>query len=307
MSKITEFRSFLMIDKRMSKNTVNEYIRDISMFYNYFYDKYKNLLDIENGISNDEILKIKESDIINYIAYLTNNYKSDSINRHITSIKQFYKFLVLDEFIKDNPASNITHMKMDKNLPVYLTIEEVDKLLDIKLNTPFDYRNKAMLELMYSTGLRVSELVNLRLSDISINNATVRTITKGNKERIIPIGDYALNYLNIYINNYRNELLKDKINDYLFINNHGDVISRVAFFKIIKKEALLKGIKKDISPHKLRHSFATHLLENGADLRVIQELLGHSSINTTEIYTHLANNIKRDEYDSSHPRSRKDD
>ena len=304
MSKIKEFETFLMIDRRMSKNTVNSYITDIKSFFNYLYDKkYEDILDIRD----EDVFKVSENSIINYIAFLTDTKTSSSINRCISSLKTFYKFLVINGDIKDNPMLNVVHTKTEKKLPMFLSIEEVDKLLNIKLETDFDYRNKAMLELMYATGMRVSEVVNLKISDISLENGTVRSITKVNKERIIPLGDYALYYLKEYLENHRNNLLKKKINDYVFLNNHGECYSRQAFFLLVKKLACEVGIKKEISPHKLRHSFATHLLENGADLRIIQEMLGHSSINTTEIYTHVASNYKRNEYDSIHPRSRKDD
>lgn len=303
MSKIKEFETFLRIDRRMSPNTISNYIIDLKNFYSFVYkNKYEDI----TLITDEDSLSIKEEDIIKYLEYLNKEYKPDSINRHISTIKSYFKFLEINGDITINPSKMISHIKMTKNLPIYLTYEEVESLLDIELNNAYDYRNKAMLELMYSTGIRVSELVNLKVSDISLENATIRTITKGNKERIIPIGDYALNYLTIYLKEYRNELLKNKVSDYVFLNNLSDHYSRQSFFLLIKKLAAEKGIKKDISPHKLRHSFATHLLMNGADLRIIQELLGHSSINTTEIYTHLMDNYKRVEYDKIHPRSRKE-
>lgn len=304
MSKINEFETFLMIDKRMSKNTVSSYITDIRSFFKYLYEKkYEDIL----CISDNDVFKVQENDIINYIAFLTETYNSSSINRHISALKTFFKFLVINGDIKDNPMTNVVHTKTEKKLPMFLSIEEVDKLLNIPLENDFDYRNKAMLEVMYATGVRVSELVNLKISDISLENSTIRTVTKGNKERVMPLGDYALYYLKEYLENHRNNLLKKRINDYVFLNNHGNVYSRQALFLLIKKLANDVGVKKEISPHKLRHSFATHLLENGADLRVIQEMLGHSSINTTEIYTHVASNYKREEYDNIHPRSRKEE
>lgn len=306
MSRIKDFETFLIIDKRMSKNTIYNYISDLVSFYSYIYkNKYEYLL---NDLNEEDALSIKEKDIIKYITYLKDkDFKSGSINRKLTAIKQYFKFLIISDVLKVDPSKNITHLRTSKKLPSFLTIEEVDKLLDTPLNNKYDYRNKAMIELMYSTGMRVSELVNLKVSDISLENATVRAITKGDKERILPLGDYALYYLNMYLKEYRNLFLKNKVSDYVFLNNFGTHYSRQSFFILIKKIAEEKNIKKDISPHKLRHSFATHLLENGADLRVIQELLGHSSINTTEIYTHIASNYKKEVYDKIFPRSRKDD
>ena len=180
----------------------------------------------------------------------------------------------------------------------------MEKLLDIDLTDCYSYRNKAMLELLYSTGLRVSELVNLELSNIDLESCTLKTIGKGNKERIIPISDYALYYVEKYINEYRGSMLKKGVNNYVFINNHGNVMTRQGFFKIIKKLALEKDIKTPISPHTLRHSFATHLLDYGADLRSIQEMLGHSNLSTTQIYTHVSSEHLKDNYNSSHPHSK---
>ena len=194
-------------------------------------------------------------------------------------------------------SSKIINPRLRRKLPNILTIEEVDNLLDIKLDTPFDYRNKAMLELMYSSGLRVSELINLELSDIDLNNNYVRCFGKGSKERIVPIGEYSSKYLSIYINEYRDSMKKGYYTEKIFLNNHGKEMTRQGFFKIIKKIAKDKDINKNITPHMLRHSFATHLLNNGADLRTIQEMLGHSSISTTQIYTNVTNDILKENYD----------
>lgn len=190
----------------------------------------------------------------------------------------------------------IKSFKEYRKLPNILTIEEVDNLLDIKLDTPFDYRNKAMLELMYSSGLRVSELVSLKLQDIDLDNSYVRCFGKGSKERIVPIGEYANNYLKIYIQDYRDSMKKGYYTENIFLNNHGKEMTRQGFFKIIKKIANEKNIDKNITPHMLRHSFATHLLNNGADLRTIQEMLGHANITTTQIYTNVSTEILKENY-----------
>lgn len=186
-------------------------------------------------------------------------------------------------------------------MPSILTEDEILKLLDIELTDNFSYRNKAMLELMYATGLRVSELINLKMQDIDFSQDIIRTFGKGSKERVIPIGDYAKEYLEKYIYEYRGSMLKKENTEYLFLNNHGKQMTRQGFFKIIKKIAKEKGINKELSPHTLRHSFASHLLKYGADLRTIQELLGHSDISTTQIYTHITNEELKKNYEDFHP------
>ena len=288
-NEIDLFCNYLLIDKKYSHNTIESYKRD---------------LDKLNSFCNKNISSITENDIKKYLEYLTDNNESKtSISRNISSLRSFYKFLLIEKIISNNPMENIDMPKLDKRLPNILDEEDVDKLLDIKLVDDFSYRNKAMLELMYATGLRVSELVNLRVHDIDLDMALVRTFGKGSKERIIPIGDYALYYVKVYLENYRSLMLKKDYNDYLFLNNHGKQMTRQGFFKILKTIARDNGIKKEFSPHTLRHSFATHLLNHGADLRSIQELLGHSDISTTQIYTHVSNKQLRENYDEYHPHS----
>ena len=241
------------------------------------------------------------NDIQNYIQKLSKNENASSISRCISTLKSFYKFLELNKYTKINPLTTITNPKTAKKLPKVLSEEEINKLLDINLKTDFDYRNKAMLELMYSSGLRVSELVNLTINDIDLNNASVRIFGKGAKERIVPLDDYAIEALNNYILYHRTPLFKHGENNYLFLNNHGTKMTRQGFFKILEKIAKEKGIKSELSPHTLRHSFATHLLKYGADLRSIQELLGHSDISTTQIYTHITNERLQKNYKDFHP------
>jgi len=196
--------------------------------------------------------------------------------------------------------------RLGLSLPKSLTVEDINKLLNIATTNANEYRNKAMVELLYATGLRVSELINLKTSDVNINMSIVRCISKGNKERIIPIGDFAIESISEYCNNYREALMKNKNTDYLFLSNRGTKITRQGFFKILKKLAKEQGVNKDFSPHTLRHSFATHLLEYGADLRSIQEMLGHSDISTTQIYTHIGNDLIRKNYEKYHPRSKRE-
>ena len=192
--------------------------------------------------------------------------------------------------------------KLSKKLPTYLTIDEVNLLLDIKVEDAFSARNKAILELLYSSGLRISELINLEIQNIDFDDCILRVFGKGSKERIVPMNDYAIAALKAYLDEYRNDLIKDDYNNYVFLNNHGKIMTRQGVFKMIKKECLIKGINKNISPHTLRHTFATHLLQNGADLRIIQEILGHSDISTTQIYTHISNEKLKQDYKEYHPR-----
>ena len=270
---LDNFKMYLITIKHMNED---------SSTYSYTDDIYKYLEYNENkGIKT--ATSIKEKDLIEYLKYLDNNkYEVSSVARKIVSIKSFHSFLE-ETYHIPNISLKITSPKFYRKLPNILSIEEVDDLLDIKIENAFDYRNKTMLELMYSSGLRVSELVSLKTNDIDLENKIVRCIGKGSKERIIPIGDYALDYLKKYTES-------------LFLNNHGKEMTRQGFFLIIKKIAKEKKIDKNVTPHMLRHSFATHLLNNGADLRTIQEMLGHSNISTTQIYTNLTTDILKENY-----------
>lgn len=285
---IREFLRYLLIDKGYSENTIESYKRDLDKFL-----EYNKNTSIDN-ISNEDLKK--------YIKYLNDNGLNEkSIARNISSLKSFYKFLVISKYISSNTSDSLYLPKIKKSLPITLTEEEVMSLLDIDLTDNFSYRNKAMLELLYATGLRVSELINLKLQDIDFSQDIIRTFGKGSKERIIPIGDYAKEYLEKYIYEYRSSMLKKENNEHIFLNNHGKQMTRQGFFKIIKKIAKEKGINKELSPHTLRHSFASHLLKYGADLRTIQELLGHSDISTTQIYTHITNEELKRNYNEFHP------
>ena len=275
-----------IIELKTIKQRVNSYSEDIYKYLEYMESK---------NISS--ALDISYNNLLDYLKYLDDNkYEVSSVARKIVSIKAFHKYLSENYNVVDI-STKINTPKFYRKLPNILTIEEVDNLLDIKLDTPFDYRNKAMLELMYSSGLRVSELINLELSDIDLNNNYVRCFGKGSKERIVPVGEYSSKYLSIYINEYRDSMKKGYYTEKIFLNNHGKEMTRQGFFKIIKKIAKDKDINKNITPHMLRHSFATHLLNNGADLRTIQEMLGHSSISTTQIYTNVTNDILKENYD----------
>ncbi len=285
---VEEFLRYLLIDKGYSNNTIASYKIDLEKFLEY--NKGKSIDNITN------------SDLKEYVKWLNKeNLNEKSISRNISCLKSFYKFLVIEKYVKNNPSDLISIPKVKKSLPKTLTEDEVIKLLDIDLTDNFSYRNKAMLEVMYATGLRVSELVNLKLQDVDLSQDLVRTFGKGSKERVIPIGEYAREYLEKYIYEYRGSMVKRTNNEYLFLNNHGNKMTRQGFFKIIKKIAKEKGIDKELSPHTLRHSFATHLLKYGADLRTIQELLGHSDISTTQIYTYISNEELKKNYENFHP------
>lgn len=285
--EIDLFISYLLIDKKYSQNTIDSYTNDLNKFSSYI---------------NKDIKNIKKEDIINVLKKLQKeNLSNSSINHFVTTLRSFYKFLIINNLVKENIMDFISTPKREKHLPKVLSESDIDKLLNIPLNDAFSYRNKAILELMYASGLRVSELINLKVNDIDLNMALLKTLGKGSKERIIPIGDYALNYLRIYIKEYRDLLIKKNINDYLFLNNHGNKLTRQGLFKILNKLAREQGIKNELSPHTLRHSFATHLLNGGADLRSIQELLGHSDISTTQIYTHISKQKLQEDYHQYHP------
>ena len=287
MQEIQNFRSYLLVEKKYSHNTIDAYQADLEKFFSYLK---KNPKDIQ------------EEDIHDWMKQLHQDGLSErSISRMISCLQSFYKFLLIDKVVTQNPMENIEIPKLRQSLPHTLTEEEVDSLLDVPLLDAFSYRNKAMLELLYATGLRVSELVHLTFQDIDLENAYVRTMGKGSKERIVPMGEYALHFLTIYLQDYRSILLKKEYTDYLFLNNHGKPITRQGFFKMLKARAREAGIKKEISPHTLRHSFATHLLNHGADLRSIQELLGHSDIATTQIYTHVSSEHLKENYREFHP------
>lgn len=293
---IDEFLNYCLIDKGLSKNTYLSYKNDL--------EKYKNYLNKQNI---NQIYDIKTSDIISYIEYIQKKEHDEisSVARKLTSIKNYHAFLKKENIIDKNVAVGIKRPKLRKSIVKTLSTDDIDKLLDIKLNTPFDYRNKAMLELVYGTGLRVSELVSLTLNNLDFTNCIIRIIGKGNKERIIPLGEYSMYYLSQYLS-IRNQLLKKDNCEAIFLNNHGQAITRQGFFKILKNLLREKGLNEDASPHTLRHSFATHLLNGGADLRSIQEMLGHSDISTTKIYTHVSDNKVTNDYNEYHPREKKD-
>ncbi len=285
------YLNYLKYEKKLSNNTVMSYETELKEF-EIFFEKH-------------DILNLNTDDILSFIKYLDNAKKvtARTKSHYLTVINNFYVFCLKEDYLKKNPCENIWQPKFTKALPQVLTYEEVDKLLDVNITNAYNARTKAMLELIYATGIRVTELISLKFNHVDLFNDVVKVEGKGSKERIVPINQSAKKYLEIYLNEYRSSLIKKgKTCDYLFLNNRGLGITRVGFYKLIKQRAREVGITKDISPHTLRHSFATHLLSNGADLRVIQELLGHSDITTTQMYTHITNEELKNEYSKTHPR-----
>lgn len=291
--EFNDYIDYIKYEKKLSEETIKNYKYDLKQFNTYI--KENNITDIN---------KIKTKDIENYLKHLK-NLNSKTISRKITSINNFFIFLLKEKRIDHNPCEFIDRPKLNKTLPDTLSEKEVESLLNIPLNTIYDYRNKAMLEILYGCGLRISELVNLTTRDVDFENAIIRCIGKGSKERITPINDYVIYYLKEYLER-RPLLIKKETTDYLFLNNHGKKMTRQGFFKNLQKILKEKGITKYISPHTLRHSFATHLLNGGADLRSVQILLGHSDISTTKIYTHISNEKVKKDYKNFHPRSNKE-
>lgn len=293
---IVDFIQYCLFEKGLTDQTVSSYQNDLDVYLSFLQDKNVFLVKDITSDHIKEFLKIRGD-----------SESTSTVAHNLTVIKNFHKYLIKENIVKEDVSLFISRPKLQKRLPRTLTVEEVDLLLDITLNTPFDYRNKAMLELMYGAGLRVSELVSLTLNQIDLENGLIRIMGKGRKEREIPIGEYGVYYLKLYLE-HRGMLIKNhRTEDALFLNNHGKQITRQGFFKILKQLLLDKGLNPDVSPHTLRHSFATHLLSHGADLRSIQEMLGHSDISTTKIYTHVSDEKVEADYKKYHPREHKGD
>ncbi|HAM39469.1 MAG: site-specific tyrosine recombinase XerD [Elusimicrobia bacterium RIFOXYC2_FULL_34_12] len=284
---LNKFISYITVEKGLAKNTAISYKRDIKDYFTYLKKHFLSLLNIT------------EEQITDYLWEKKLAKKSTStIFRNQEAIKGFYKFLYIEEYIKSNPAEQLKSPKLEKYLPDTLTIEEVDKLLTTaNIEKSKGIRNKAILETLYATGMRVSELTELKTSDTNLDVGFIKCLGKGSKERIIPLGSKAIEAIRKYLN-----IKKATNSDSLFVNPSGKKFSRISIWKIIKKSANIAGITKRISPHTLRHSFASHILERGADLRTIQEMLGHSSISTTQIYTHVDKKFLKNQHKKFHPR-----
>ncbi len=293
--QLKDFIHFLVVEKGLATNTVVSYERDLKSYLLY-------LNKVEEVSSLDEVTR---ATIIQFLKFLTEKGKSSkTIARHIASIRSFHQFLLREKVTTQDPTVHIDRPKQEQKLPQVMSVEEVQALLEgPDVSKVFGIRDKAMLELLYATGMRVSELISLNLSDVHMTMGFVRCIGKGNKERIIPLGKMAQNAIASYIEESRSQLTKKKTTDALFVNLHGNRLTRQGFWKILKKLTKEAGIEKELTPHTLRHSFATHLLENGADLRAVQEMLGHADISTTQIYTHVTKTRMKDVYSMFHPRA----
>jgi integrase/recombinase XerD len=287
------FFNYLAVEKGLSRNTLDAYSRDINR-----YLEYLSLQGIE------DIFRTTASGILGFLALEKKRGQSaKSMARNMSAIRTFYRFLLTENVLNSDPLTNFQNPKAIRRLPEVLSLEEVDKLLVVPdVKKPKGKRDKALLEVLYATGLRVSELIHLSLNDLNLEVGYIRVFGKGSKERIIPVGEIALKEMRLYLEKARGEILKKRKSPYLFIGNSGKSITRQALWKMIKKYARLAGIEKEISPHVLRHSFATHLLERGADLRSVQSMLGHVNISTTQIYTHVTRERLKDIHTKFHPR-----
>lgn len=290
------FKAYLQLERSMSDNTVSAYLHDVWLLADFINETYDNL-----PISAIELKHLQA-----FLASINEMELSAGTQARVLSgIKSFFRFLLLEEVIKKDPTELLEAPKLKRKLPVHLSLEEIDQLFEaIDHSTPEGQRNRAILETMYSCGLRVSELTGLCISNLYLDVGFVRVIGKGNKERLIPIGETATKHIKLYRTHIRSHLskIKQDAEDVLFLNRRGGALSRVMVFMILKDLAEKSGLKKNIHPHTLRHSFATHLVEAGADLRAVQEMLGHKSITTTEIYTHLDRKYLRETLAQYHPR-----
>ena len=290
---IADYCRYLTEEKHAQANTINSYVRDLSQFQAWL---------MADGVT--DLRKVRKEDVGAYLQHMSSEGKSPAtITRSTASIRSFYNYLMHDGSVKANPAKSITAMKVERKYPEILTNKEVELFLEQpKCVNEKGFRDHAMLELLYATGIRVSELISLDLDDLNLAAGFIRCASRG-KERIIPLYHTAVKALTDYVKNIRPQLIADSGETALFVNMNGERMSRQGFWKIIKHYQEKAGIEKDITPHTLRHSFAVHLLENGADLRSIQEMLGHADISSTQIYTHVVKRQLKDVYQKAHPRA----
>ncbi len=293
---IKQFKNYLQLERSLSSNSVEAYVHDIV--------KLRQFLEISNASSTPQ--KVTQKEIQEFIEFINElGLAPHSQARILSGIKAFFKFLLLEDEIIHDPSSLLEGPKLGRKLPDTLNFQEIEQLLGaINVSTPEGARNRSILETLYSSGLRVTELVELRISNVFFDDGFLKIVGKGNKERFVPIGTDAIKYMKIYLHEIRNQLTIQKgFENYVYLNRRGKKLTRVMIFTVIKELAKNIGLQKSISPHTFRHSFATHLIEGGADLRAIQEMLGHSSITTTEIYTHLDRDYLKEVIKSFHPRS----
>lgn len=292
MERIKEFTNYLQKERRYPETTINSYARDIEQYYEFLKE---NKIE-DKDISNDEIRSyLKHMDEL--------KYSKSTISRNLSALRHYYNYLMISYNYKNNPFKQIRNPKKDKKIPNFLQYDELENIINsIPLDNALDVRNRLIIELLYATGLRVSELTSLEVNQINYSGREIKVVGKGNKERIVYFGEYCEEILKLYLRNYRNELLNSKRNDYLLLNKDGNPLSSRGVELIINKIIKELALKHNVSPHTLRHTFATDLLNNGADLKSVQELLGHSSLSTTQIYTHITNERLRSVYLKSFPR-----
>jgi integrase/recombinase XerD len=291
---VSEFLHYIQIERGLADNTIQSYRRDLAKYAKF----------LENVANISSFNEVSRPMIVDYLFFLKEQGRAEAtVARTIASIRSFHQFLLREKLCESDPSVHLDIPKASKRLPKVLSLEEVEALLTISGQEPLNYRNRAMLETLYATGMRVSEMINLTLSDTHLSMGFVRCVGKGNKERIIPLGGEATKALKLYLEKARPNLLKKHSHDLLFVNHYGKPLSRQGFWKIVKRLAEMANIQKELTPHTLRHSFATHLLENGADLRAVQEMLGHVDISTTQIYTHVTKTRMKDVYAKHHPRA----
>ena len=289
---IDVFIDHLWLEDGLSKNTLNSYRFDLELFSEWLTKTLKK-----------NVLDVSQADIQLYLSFKFPTSKARSISRLLATLRRLFRYLLRENKIKGDPTLEILSPKIPKSLPKSLSEEEVESLLDAPSNkTISGLRDKAMLELLYACGLRVSELVNILLTELSMTEGVIRVTGKGSKTRLVPMGEEAVDWIKKYINESRNSILKKKTSKYLFITIRGSAMTRQAFWYLIKRYSIIAQINKPMSPHILRHAFATHLINHGADLRVVQMLLGHSDISTTQIYTHVARERLKNLHRSHHPR-----
>ena len=287
---IDSFLDALWMERGLSENTLSAYRSDLTKFCLWVQQQ------------NIEIVNVASTDILAYLA-LPGSKSVRTVARRLSSLRRLYEYLLREDQIKQNPVSNVDAPRLGRSLPKSLTESEVEALLDAPdIDTNLGLRDKAMLELLYATGLRVSELVCLTLQQLNLRQGVVRVTGKGNKERLVPLGEEATQWLDRYITHARSGILNQTMSDALFPSNRGKAMTRQTFWHMIKRYAVVAGVKKNLSPHVLRHAFATHLINHGADLRVVQMLLGHSDISTTQIYTHVARERLKGLHSEHHPR-----
>jgi len=290
---IRTFLNCLRVEKGLSENTLQAYRRDIQKFAAFASGRKLGTKDV------------RRSDVVEFLASLyRKGLDSRSVARHLVTIRNFFRFALTEGHIDDDPAATIESPRFRQSLPEFLSLEEVDRLLQQPdMNTTLGLRDRALIELMYSAGLRVSELCGLRLEDIQIESGCLRCVGKGNKERLVPVGRQALSIIQKYLRTARRKLLPEGSSPYLFLNQRGRKLDRITFWKLLGAYGRKAGLRKALTPHMLRHSFATHLLDRGADLRSVQIMLGHSDISTTQIYTHVVEERLKQVYKAHHPRA----